>query len=247
MGEPIVRFEYPSAKTFLTLLKTLGNIVDEASLKFTSEGLSVKALDAAKVALIEIKLPSDAFLEYEVKDELEVGMNLSALLKVLPTPKKTDKVSFRADEEFYQMEIEGVSRRSYKFRSVEVSASEIPEISLDFKVRAIVLAQALKTNIKDLKGSEAITFRAEDNQYLYLRGFEGRAEAKLSRMAGSILEMELSEPSESTYDEDYLTKVINLMGLIDNVEIQFGTNLPLKLSFGLVEGGSVLYLLAPKA
>ncbi|HDN76100.1 MAG TPA: DNA polymerase sliding clamp [Acidilobales archaeon] len=246
-SEAIVRFEYPSAKSFGTILDVLGNIVDEVLFNFTPEGLLIKALDPAKVALIIINIPSTAFLDYKVERELGVGVNLSSLVKSLPTMKKTDKLVFTANEEFYELVIEGITTKRYKFRSIEVSAEEVPEISLDFKVKAIVLATAFKSAIKDLKGVESIVFEAKDDQYLYLRGAEGGAEARLSRMAGSIIEMEVQEPSRNTYDEDYITKVLDLAGITENIEIKFGNEMPLNLYFTLVGGGSAEYLLAPKA
>jgi len=245
--EYIVELEHPSAKTFMTILETLGNIVDEALLNFTNEGVIVKALDPAKVSLIEIKLPPEAFLTFKVSKELSVGMNLSSLIKSVAKPKKTEKLVFRASEEFYELVIEGVAVRRYKYRSVEVSATEVPEISLDFKVKALVLAQAFKAAVKDLRGVGSIAFVVEDDQNLYLRAAEGGAEAKLSKMGGSILELTVDEPAKCIYDEDYIAKILNLTGIAENLEIKFGNDLPLRLSFNLVDGGSVNYLLAPKA
>ena len=246
-SEAIVKFEYPSAKAFGAVLDVLGNIVDEVLFNFTSEGLTVKALDPAKVALIIINIPSSAFLEYSAERDLSVGINLSALVKSLPTMKKTDKLVFTANEEFYELIIEGITTKRYKFRSIEVAAEEVPEINIDFKVKAIVLASAFKSAIKDLKGVESIVFEAKDDQYLYLRGAEGGAEAKLSRIAGSILDMEVKEPSRNVYDEDYITKVLDLAGITENIEVKFGSELPLNLYFTLAGGGSAEYLLAPKA
>jgi len=245
--EYIIELEHPSAKTFIIILEALGNIVDEALFNFTNDGAAVKALDPAKVALIEIKIPPEAFLSFKVTKELSVGMNLSSLIKSVAKPKKTDKLTFKANEEFYELIIEGIAIRRYKYRSVEVSATEVPEISLDFKVKALVLAQAFKAAVKDLKGVGSIAFVAEDDQNLYLRAAEGGAEAKLSKMGGSILEMEVSEPTRCVYDEDYIAKILNLTGIAENLEIKFGNDLPLRLSFNLVDGGSVNYLLAPKA
>ncbi|MCD6428897.1 MAG: DNA polymerase sliding clamp [Desulfurococcales archaeon] len=245
--EYVVELEHPSAKTFVTILEALGNIVDEALFSFTNDGVVVKALDPAKVALIEIKIPPEAFLTFKVTKDLSVGMNLSSLIKSISKPKKTDKLTFRANEQFYELIVEGVAVKRYKYRSVEVSATEVPEVTLDFKVRALVLAQAFKAAVKDLKGVGSIAFVAEDDQNLYLRAAEGGAEAKLSKMGGSILEMEVSEPSRCVYDEDYITKILNLTGIAENLEIKFGNDLPLRLSFNLVDGGSVNYLLAPKA
>ncbi len=248
MGEEwLVSFEHPSAKTFLTVVQALGNIVDESLMNFSAAGLSVKALDPAQIALISIEIPSDTFITYHASKELSVGVNLANLLKTLPKPKKGDKLVFRANEEFYEFLIEGITTKRYKFRSVEVSASQIPEIDLDFKVKALAIAKALRDAIKDLKGAEVITFEAQDDKYLYLRAPELGAEAKLSKIGGSLLDMEVKEPSRNNYDEDYINKVLNLATISDTIEIRFGSGIPLNLSFTFVEGGSVKYLLAPKA
>ena len=248
MGEEwLVSFEHPSAKTFLTVVQALGNIVDESLMNFSAAGLSVKALDPAQIALISIEIPSNTFITYNASKELSVGVNLANLLKTLPKPKKGDKLVFRANEEFYEFLIEGITTKRYKFRSVEVSASQIPEIDLDFKVKAIAIAKAFRDAIKDLKGAEVITFEAQDDQYLYLRAPELGAEAKLSKIGGSLLDMEVKEPSRNNYDEDYINKVLNLATISDTIEIRFGSGIPLNLSFTFVEGGSVKYLLAPKA
>jgi len=245
--EWLVSFEHPSAKIFLTVLQALGNIVDESLINFTESGFNVKALDPAQVALISIELPSNTFTTYNFLRELSVGINLANLLKTLPKPKKGDKLIFRANDEFYEFLIEGVTSKRYKFRSVEVSASQIPEIDLDFKVKALSIAKAFRDAIRDLKGAEVITFEAQDDQYLYLKAPELQAEAKLSKIGGSLLEMEVREPSRNNYDEDYINKVLNLATISDTIEIRFGSGLPVNLSFTFVEGGSVKYLLAPKA
>jgi len=248
MGEEwLVSFEHPSAKTFLTILQALGNIVDESLMNFSAAGLSVKALDPAQIALISIEIPGDTFITYHASKELSVGVNLANLLKTLPKPKKGDKLAFRANEEFYEFLIEGITSKRYRFRSVEVSASQVPEIDLDFKVKALAIAKAFRDAVKDLKGAEVITFEAQDDQYLYLRAPELGAEAKLSKIGGSLLDMEVKEPSRNNYDEDYINKVLNLATISDTIEIRFGSGIPLNLSFTFVEGGSVKYLLAPKA
>ena len=245
--EGIVRLEHPSAKAFLTLFDVLGNIVDETLVKFTDKGMFVKALDPAKVALIEIEVPVEAFLDYRIEKELEIGVNLSSLLKILPKPKKGDKLILNANEEFYEIIIQGTTTKRYKLRSIEVSASEVPEINLEFNVKAIVLAQAFKSALKDLKGVESIEFSIEDEQNIYLRSADGGVSAKLSAEGGSVLSIELKEPSKNVYDEDYIMKVLDLAGIAESLEIQFGSELPLYLSFTVVDGGIVRYLLAPKA
>ncbi|MCD6324386.1 MAG: hypothetical protein J7L55_04690 [Desulfurococcales archaeon] len=242
-----VRFEHPSAKSFITLMEVLGSIVDEALMNFGEEGLTIKALDPAQIALIDIEIPRDAFLTYDLKGEVFIGVNLANLLKTLPKPKKGDKLVFTGNEQFYEVLLEGVVSKRYRYRSIEVSASKVPDVDLDFKVLATCLAKAFQDAVKDLKGAGSIVFEAQDDQYLYLKAPEINAEAKLSKVAGSILEMEVKTPSRNVYDEDYISKVLKLSTVSNTIDIKFGPDIPLNLSFTIAEGGSVKYLLAPKA
>lgn len=242
-----VEFEYPGAKTFVVLMKSLGSLVDEALFTFSEEGLRIKALDPARVALLDIDLGTDAFLTYEVRKPISVGVNVAGLIKAIPTPKKTDKLVFKASEEFYELVIESNVTRRYRFRSIEVIAEELPEPELEFEAEAKAIASAFKTAIKDLKDAETIEFRAQGDD-LVLRGVQIGAEARLSRIAGSLLELKAPESGTSErYDEGYITKVIDLAGHVQTIEVRFGSGIPLNILFPLAEGGFVKYLLAPKA
>jgi len=58
--------------------------------------------------------------------------------------------------------------------------------------------------------------------------------------------MELSEPSKSSYDVSYLEGIVSLARIASNVEIRFGTDMPLNLKFLLAGQGLINYLLAPR-
>ena len=58
--------------------------------------------------------------------------------------------------------------------------------------------------------------------------------------------MELKEPAKSCYDVSYLEGVVGLARIASNVEIRFGTDMPLNLKFLLAGQGSINYLLAPR-
>ncbi len=238
---------HPNAKTFITLLHVLSNIADEAELVVSNDGITLRALDPARISFVEIVMPSSTFIEYTVSKELSIGLNLSALVRSVPKPKKSDKVTLIADEEFYEFILEGVIKRRYKFRSIEVSSSEVPELDLDFKVRAAVLSTALRDAIKELEGSEGIEFIAESAELLMLRASDLNAQAKLSKTSGSLIELEVKEPSKSTYDTDYLTKIVDLLNISDILELNYGNGLPISMSFKLVDDTKIKYLLAPKA
>lgn len=243
--EAIANFEYPSARVFVSLLEAVGEVADEVLVRLTSEGLRIRALDPARIALIELEIPSSAFTSYSLKSEkLDIGVNLSSLLKMLPKPKKSDVVKFSADEMFYYMTIEGAVPKSFKFRSIEVSAEEVPELSLEYAVKAILLAKGLKQALSTLKGSGIVEVEAPDSGHIILKG--GGTSVKLSRVSGSVIDVEFKESARSAYEESYLVKVDPLLGLTDSLEFSFKSSSPLNMVFRIPGDIMIRYVLAPQ-
>lgn len=244
--EAIASFEYPSAKVFVSLLEAVGEVADEVLMRLTSDGLKIRALDPARIALIELEIPPTAFTSYSLKsEELDIGVNLSSLLKVLPKPKKSDVVKLSADEMFYHITIEGAVPKSFKFRSIEVSAEEIPELNIDYSVKAVLLTKGLKQALSTLKGSGIIEIEAPDADHIILRG--GGTLVKLSRVSGSIIDVEFKESAQSAYEESYLMKVDPLLSLTDSLEFFFKSSSPLSMVFRIPGDVVVRYILAPQA
>ncbi len=244
----LCRVVHPNAKKFVAFLHVVGNIADEGELLIGNDKAVIKALDPARISLIEVIIPSSTFIEYEVLREVSIGLNLSSLVKSIPKPKKADKVTLTVvSDEFYELILEDDVKRRYRFRSIEVSPTEVPELDLDFKVRATILSSALRDAIKDLEGSEGIEFVAELTEFLLLKAPDLNAQIKLSKASGSLIELDVREPSKSTYDADYLTKVADLLSASDMLELSYGSELPLSIRFKLADDTLVKYLLAPKA
>jgi len=242
-----IKVSYPSAKAFIDLLETLGELVDEVIMKVTPDGVNIRALDPAHVALINISLPPDVFLEFEVPKSTDIGMSISGLIKILPSPKKGDKLTIQASEEFFELIIEGVVRRRYKFRNLQIAEPEIPSFNLEFTAEGTVLSEALKIAIKDIKDvSETIKFIAEVEDHLLVTSAEGKTKLKISKATGSLVNLVIKEKSISSYDIDYLSRITKLTGIAESVDFKFGNDLPLELKFKLLGGGDVTYLLAPK-
>ncbi|MCX8184827.1 MAG: hypothetical protein RMI56_00580 [Sulfolobales archaeon] len=244
MEKYLASFEFPSAKVFISLLEAVGEVADEVLLKLDPNSLRIKALDPARLSLIELEIPSSAFTMYNVETEFSVGVNLNALLKVIPKPKKADVAKFSASESFYKINIEGTTSKSFKFRSIEVPAEEIPELKLEFKVRALILSNAFKQAMSSVGGTGVVEIEVPSADYMILRG---GSTVKLSRIAGSVIDIEFKESVKSSYEEAYLYKIAPLLGLTDNLELSLSTSSPLSMLFRVPGDVLVRYILAPQA
>ena len=238
---------YPDAKAFSTIIESLAKIVDEIAININSEGLAIRAIDPAQVALIEVHLPSDTFLEYNVEGEITGGVNIANALKLIKRSKKGDKLEIDVDEEYITFTIIGAMTKRFKFRNLAVAPPEIPELGLEFNVHAVVLSDVLKHALKDAEAvGDTAEFDAKED-ILIIRG-KGvtTAETKISSGTAALIELEVKEPSKSAYSIEYLKHVLALTKIADAVIIEYSSSMPLRLEFQLPAGGKVMYLLAPK-
>ncbi|ABN70456.1 DNA polymerase sliding clamp subunit A [Staphylothermus marinus F1] len=244
----MARIVYPEAKYIREMITALGKLVDEVAFKITPEALIVKAIDPARVALIDIYLPQTAFLEYDVSEEVVAGLSSANLSKLLKKVKKGDKFVMDVTEEQITITIESTIRRIYRFRNLEVPVPEIPEAKLEFNVEAQLLVDVIKHAIKDAETvGDLLEMEAPDQETLYLRGRGvSMTETKLVAGMPALLNLEVKEPSKSVYQLEYLKHIVNLTKIAELAIIRFSSDMPLELEFSLSEG-RVKYLLAPAA
>ena len=244
----MARIVYPEAKYIKSIIDVLAKLADEVAFQLTPDGLRVKALDPARVALIDIDLPSTAFLEYDVPEDTIAGISTANLAKLLKKIKKGDKFVMEVTEDTITITIESISRRKYRFRNMEVPVPDIPEAKLEFNVEAQLLVDVIKHAIKDAEAvGDTLEIEAPDEDTLYLRGVgTTTTETKLTRDMAALIDLIVKEPSKSMYQLEYLKHVVNLTRIAEIVVLRFSSDMPLEMEFSLAEG-RVKYLLAPKA
>ena len=244
----MIRISYPEAKYMRTIIEVLGKLIDEVAFRITPDGVYVKAIDAARVALIDIFLPPTAFIEYEVPEEVIAGLSTANLAKLLKKVKKGDKFVMEVDEENVKIIIESTIRRTYKFRNLEVTVPEIPEANLEFNVEAHLLVDVIRHAIKDAEAvGDLLEIEAPDQETLFMRGRGASiTETKLVKGSPALIELVVKEPSKSLYNLEYLKYIVNLTKIAELAVLRFSTDMPLELEFSLGEG-RVKYLLAPAA
>jgi len=245
--EPKVLFSYPSAKEFTYILKTLSELVDEVAFMVKGEGVEVKALDSGRIALFKAFMPPESFQEFEVKDELTVGISVANLVKALKHIKKNDKITIAANEEFVEIIIEGTTMRRYKFRNLQVISEEVPEISAEYDVEATVLASPLRSAIAELSNltdTIGITVRGEE---IVLYDYESKKTSyKLSSLAGTLISLNVKNECDIAFDAEYLSKINDALRLGSAVDLKFGKEAPLFMEFTTTAGGKIEYYLAAK-
>jgi proliferating cell nuclear antigen len=249
---PIARIKYPDVKTFKDLIVALSKILDEAKLSLTRTGLRIVGMDPAKVAYIEVHMPREAFLEYEIEEDREVveaGFNLGVLEDILEG-RKGNPVEMVIAQDKVLVSVEGAVIRRFLLPNLEVAVEELGEVELEHDVKAVVISDVLKKAISDIKAvSDIVEIEADENQIVLRSTGEAgpKVTLRLTRESSALINLEARNPSRAKYDVSYLENTLDLCKVAESVELMFSTDKPLELNFKSPDGSTVRYILAPSA
>src|SRR3989344_3131079 len=79
-------------------ISIISELVSEVRIKLDHDKLELIAMDPANVAMIVFRLLSSAFVEYELKEPVEIALNLDNLKQILKRAKPSDTLTLQLDE-----------------------------------------------------------------------------------------------------------------------------------------------------
>ncbi len=238
-----------SAKLWKGIIAAVSELVDEANFIIAPDGLRLRAMDPSHVAMVELDLPPTAFDEYECDEETVIGVNFDEFNKLLKRAKARERLELElSDRSRLTVKFVGKALRTFRMPLIDIAGEELPSPSLEFNVRAKVIADALRDAIKDASViSDYVKFKADQEVLTILAsGDRGDVEVKLSEDMGSLIELDVKEPSASTYSLSYLSDMMKAVAAAEIATIQFSTDMPLRLDFELPGEGRITYYLAPR-
>lgn len=228
-------------------ISIISELVNEVTLKLDKDKIEILAMDPANVAMIMFKLLSSAFVEYEVKDNQEISVNLENLNQILKRAKPSDTVIIELIENKLKITLSGESTRTFSLNLIDIDESEqkIPDLKFDAKVGmpSAVLTEAIED--MDIV-AESVSMMAEKNKFTVQS--EGRFNAaKVEVMADEETSIEIKEDKTSSkYSIEYLKKIIKGSKLADTVSLNFGKEYPLRADYRVMDRLMLSFVLAPR-
>lgn len=243
-----MRVVHADVRDLKAIVTTLSKLVDEALLVFKPEGVELVTVDRAHIALIKLSLPSSAFQEYDVSEEFKFGFNAGYLSKLLKTAARKESFVMESESpDVVKIKLIGGVEREFTVKNLDIVPPEIPEINLEFAVKATVSSAGLKKAVSEAKAvTDTLTISANENEVKLSAEGETKIEVELDKDSGGLIDIQVDQPSTSSYDVAYMDDVMGLTRLSDTTYIAFSTNKPILMEFGQESTGKVTYLLAPK-
>lgn len=225
------------------VVKTL---VDEAKLKIKKDSITIKAVDPAHVALVEMTLEKSAFEEFNA-DEQEIGLDLERMEQAMDLGSGDDIIHINLDEEKSKLilKVDNITRRMPLIDTTGMTDPKVPSLNLPVKV--VIETSKLDLGIKASKSVSdhiAIIVKPE--------GFELKSEGDsdsvdLEEPKNNLIELVCKEQIKSLFSLDYFSKMVRSASKSGNVTLLMGNDYPVKMEFDIAGGnGKVAYLLAPR-
>src|SRR3989344_2116991 len=105
------------AKYLKEPIMIISELVNEATFRIDKDKIELIAMDPANVSMVIFKLLSSAFVEYDVKEPLEISLNLDNLKQVLKRANANVIIIFELLENKLKIELKSDTKRTVSLYS----------------------------------------------------------------------------------------------------------------------------------
>lgn len=230
-------------------LDAVGVLVDEMRLHVEPEGIEIRAVDPANVAMIDLELAVQAFESY-VGTGRTLGVNVERLQEFLGMADSDDlvKLEFDSDARRLNLEIDGLDATFALIDPDSIRQEpDIPE--LDLPVRATIEGRDLSRGVTAASMiDDHIELGADpEADLIYVNAQGDTDDIHLELDSDDYISLDASEDASSLFGLDYVTDIEGPIPADAEVTLNLGSEFPVKIDVQIADGhASVLYMIAPR-
>ena len=228
------------------IIDVVSTLADEAKFNITKDGINLKVVDTAHVAMLELSMSSDAFDEFKL-EPIQIGIDIDKVKEVLKLARAGETIDLKIDDNKNKMML-GVGNVTRWMSLVDTGGMSDPKVpNLNLPVKISVKIEELRQGIRASESvSDHLTLKANPDGFEIVS--EGETDSVNLKLSKDLLEsIECKEPVKSMFPLDYFSNMIRSISTAQNVILYLGNDYPVKMEFGLAGGkGKAVYLLAPR-
>ncbi len=227
-------------------ISIISELVNEAKLRVSKDGIELVAMDPANVAMVIFRLLPTAFTEYDVEKPADVAINLANLRQILRRANPSDMLTIELEANKLKVQMKSASTRVFSLPLIELEDREqkVPELSFPVSIEAS--SSILNEAISDVEiVSESVSLIAEPGK-LTLQAEGDLNTAAIEIKDSNDVKITAKEKTKAKYSIEYLKKMIEGSKLSDRVLVQFNKDYPLKLTYATVDKVMMSFILAPR-
>ena len=231
--------------TLKGLVNIISTLIDEVKFTITAEGMTLKAVDAAHVAMIEMNVTKDAFESFSAEDT-ELGLDLEKVKGVLKLAGSGETIRMEQDDATGKLifKVGNITRRMSLIDTTGMNDPKVPQLNLSATITVPI--EELQKGIRAVESiSDHITLKAGPE--FFELSCEGDTDSVSLKLDASSAKIDTETDVCSMFPPDYLANIIKAIPAGTKVNIELDNDYPVKLVFALAEGAATVdYLLAPR-
>lgn len=236
-----------NAGSFKDSIESISRLVDEIKLNIKDEGITSKSADPANVAMVIFKLQKEGFDEFNVEEEMTIGLDLNRLEDILGVASTSDQITMES-EDGSKLSI-SVSGFEYNISLLDPSTiQQEPKVpDLDLPAEIYIEGNKIRKAVRaSEKVSDYVILSTENDKFII--SAEGDNDSvKMELGSDKLIDMKTEEDVRSIFSLDYLSDMSKSIKKASEVQIRLGTDYPVKINFKIAnEDGEIEYLLAPR-
>lgn len=228
-------------KLLLDSISAVNELVSEANLQFTPEGLKIISMDVSNISMVILEIPKEKFAMYEVKETEVIGMKLSEIKSRVKRAGKEDSLKLATGNGRLAITI---GKRNFEIPIIAIDEKEQKEPVIDFHAEVILPVKIFKEALEDAGlGAEAIeitaefgklNFHAEGDSSMFDETLSDNPDVKV-KILGDKTKI------KAKFGLEHLNKMIRID---DNVKLFLMHDGPLKIEYN--KERKLVYFLAPR-
>lgn len=234
------------ADTLKELINIVSTLVDEAKFSISPDGISLRAVDPAHVAMVSLRLEKDAFEEYKA-DEVDLGIDVAKLDQFLRLAKAGEIVDLMHDEDKRKLNVivGNTTKRMGLIDTTGMTEPKVPNLNLPSRVSLII--EDIMPGIRASESvSDHIALIATSEQFeMNCEGDTDQVQLKLNK--DQLLELDSEEKAKSLFPLEYFSSMMRSIPSGTKVSFSLGVDYPVKVDFKIAdEKGEGTFFLAPR-
>ena len=230
-------------------ISIISDLVNEGTFNIDKTGMELVAMDPANVAMVIFKLFSSAFVEYDVKESIKIGINLNNLKQVFRRVKASDMLTLEiTSDNKLNITLKSDTKRQFSMPIIDIEESEQKVPDLNFKTSIQTTSSLFTSAIEDVDiVADSVLFELDkDKLTLSAKGDMSTANIEIKGSDDTKITVDEARKFKAKYSIEYLKKMITGSKISDMVTVKFDTDYPLKLEYKAIDKVVLSFILAPR-
>eukprot|EP01094_Clydonella_sp_ATCC50884_P020153 TRINITY_DN4125_c0_g1_i1.p1 TRINITY_DN4125_c0_g1~~TRINITY_DN4125_c0_g1_i1.p1 ORF type:complete len:274 (+),score=123.80 TRINITY_DN4125_c0_g1_i1:50-823(+) len=238
------------------ILEAIKDLVTDGNFDCSPSGIALQAMDSSHVSLVAMLLRADGFEHYRCDRTIPLGINLSAMAKILKCAGNDDSVTIKADDKGDNVTFIFESPKADKFSDFDLKLMDIDSETLtipetDYQGIVNMPANEFQRICRDLTmiGDVVVISCSKEGVRFSVSGDIGTGNIvcrQQDEVDGDSVSIILHEPVSLSFALRYLNYFTKATALSGTVTLSMAPEIPLVVEYPIEDLGYVRYYLAPK-